>query len=186
MDIIRTAQQRGLPVSAEATPHHLDLTDADVQPDSADAKMAPPLRSAKDREALLQAVAEGVISCLATDHAPHTAEAKARGLLLAPFGIVGLETAIGITYPLLVRSGRMSLIEWIRRWTTGPARILGIPHPSLSVGAPANLVFLDLEKEWTIRPANFLSRSRNTPWDGRRCVGRAVGTLLNGRWTWRE
>jgi dihydroorotase len=186
VDLIRSAQQRSLPVSAEATPHHLDLTDADVQPDSADAKMAPPLRSAEDREALLQAVAEGVISCLATDHAPHTAEAKARGLQQGPFGIVGLETAIGITYPLLVRSGRMSLMEWIRRWTTGPARILNIPQPSLGIGSSANLVFLDLEKEWTVCSANFVSLSRNTPWDGRRCIGRAIGTIRNGRWTWRE
>lgn len=186
VDLIRSAQQRGLPVSAEATPHHLDLTDADVQPDSADAKMAPPLRSAEDRDALLQAVVDGVISCLATDHAPHTVEAKARGLKLGPFGIVGLETAIGITYPRLVRSGRMTLVEWIRRWTTGPAQILNLPPPSLALGSPANLVFLDLEKEWTVCPAEFASRSHNTPWNGRRCVGRAVGTLRNGNWTWRE
>ncbi len=186
VELIRSAQQRGLPVSAEATPHHLDLTEADVQPDSADAKMAPPLRSSEDRDALIQAVVDGVISCLATDHAPHTAASKARGILSGPFGIVGLETAIGITYPRLVRSGRMSLIEWIRRWTTGPARVLGILPPALTIGSPAHLVFLDLDREWTIRPAEFASLSRNTPRAGRRCLGRAVGPLLDGRWTWRE
>jgi dihydroorotase len=184
--LIREARARGIAVSGELTPHHLALTDGDVQPENASFKMNPPLRSAEDREALIEAIVEGSIEAFATDHAPHSAGAKAKGFLQAPFGIVGLETAVGITYTELVRRGPMDLITWVRRWTSGPARILGLPAPSLEPGVVADVVLLDLETAWTVRVADFLSKSRNTPFDGRSLVGRAVRTLLGGVTTWDE
>jgi dihydroorotase len=183
--LIREARRRGLPVSGEATPHHLALTDEDVPPGNANWKMNPPLRGAADRDAILEGVADGTLGALATDHAPHHASAKARGFRAAPFGIVGLETAVGVTFRALVQSGRMSVMEWLRRWTSGPAAILGIEPPSLAPGRPADLVLLDLEHDWDVQPAEFLSRARNTPFDGARCRGRAVCTLLAGRIAWR-
>lgn len=183
-DLIREARRRGVSITAEATPHHLALCDDDVDPTDASYKMNPPLRSAGDREALLKAVCDGTIIALATDHAPHTAESKARGFREAPFGVVGLETAIGVTHRLLVESGRIGLIDWVRLWTTGPARILKREPPSLAVGAAANLVLLDLKHEWVVTPSEFASRSRNTPFSGWRLRARAVVTIFEGRLVW--
>lgn len=176
VNAVRAARASGLPVTAEATPHHLALTDADVRPDFPNFKMNPPLRTAADREALLRAVLEGVISCLATDHAPHTAESKARGFRSAPFGVIGLETAIGVTWTLLVRQLGMAPIEWLRRWTTGPAAVLGLPPPTLVPGALADVTLIEVEKPWTVSSANFVSQSRNTPFEGWTVYGRAVRT----------
>ncbi len=178
--LLRDAVARGIPVSAEATPHHLALCDADIPDDDACYKMNPPLASAGDRDRLLDAVADGSITVLATDHAPHTALSKAGGFRTAPFGVIGLETAVGVTFTLLVVPGRMPLIEWIRRWTTGPARILHLPPPSLRPGTPADLVCLDLHSPWTVDPARFRSLSRNTPFAGRTVTGRAMITLIGG------
>ena len=183
-DLIRAARARGLRVTGEATPHHLALCDADIDPANASFKMNPPLRSAGDREALLHAVSDGTLTVLATDHAPHTAEAKARGFLKAPFGVVGLETAVGITYSHLVKSGLMSLSDWIHRWTVGPARVLNIAEPTLKPGATADVVIFDLKTEWIIRSADFCSRSRNTPFEGRRVTGRCMRTVLEGKTVW--
>jgi len=184
--LIRQARERGLPVSGEVTPHHLALCDEDVDAGNPAFKMSPPLGSETDRLALIEAVAEGVLQALSTDHAPHRAEDKNKGFLAAPFGVVGLETAIGVTYEILVRSGRMGLIEWIRRWTEGPALVLGIAPPALSPGSVADVTLLDLEHGWTVRADEFASRSRNTPFEGRSLVGRSVATWCGGRLTWRE
>ena len=182
VDLIRAARKHGTRVTAELTPHHLALTDADVDPAKPDAfKMNPPVRGASDQAALVAGLLDGTISCFATDHAPHTAASKGKGFQGAPFGVVGLETAIGITYTLLVKKGLMSPLDWVARWTVEPARILGRPAPSLSDGAPADLVLLDLSSEWTVRSADFASKSRNTPFEGRRLTGRAVMTLVGGR-----
>lgn len=179
--LIRRARAAGLPVSAEVTPHHLALTDADVRPDDARWKMNPPLRSAEDRAALREALAQGVITALATDHAPHTAAAKGRGFAAAPFGVVGLETAVGVTYTELVVAGHLDWATWVRRWTVGPAEILGLPVPTLAPGAVADLVLLDLNSEWTVSAADFHSKARNTPFEGRVLRGRAVCTIHQGR-----
>lgn len=184
LELIRQARATGIRVSGEATPHHLALCDADVRADDANFKMAPPVRSAVDRDALLAAVADGTLQILATDHAPHRQADKAKGFLDAPFGVLGLETAVGLTYTLLVRSGRMSVMDWLRRWTVGPARVLGRESPSLESGRPADLAILDLSTEWAPDPETFLSRSRNTPFGGRSMTGRAVCTLLHGRLAW--
>jgi dihydroorotase len=184
--LIREARERGVKVTGELTPHHLALTDADVQPGDANFKMNPPLRSKADREALARGIAHGFLQTFATDHAPHSAEAKSRGFLRAPFGIVGLETAVGVTFTELVATGLMDLGAWVRRWTTGPARVLGLPDPSLSAGAPADIVLLDLNTKWTVCARNFLSKSRNTPFEGRELIGRAVRTIYRGKTVWKE
>jgi len=185
-EMIRRARDEGLPVSGEVTPHHLALSDEDVDPQNPDFKMNPPLRSESDRLALIEAVVQGSIPALATDHAPHRRKDKDKGFLNAPFGIVGLETAIGVTYSLLVQSGRMCVADWIRRWTEGPARVLALPPPSLAQGSVADISILDLETEWTIDAKAFASRSCNTPFQGRAVVGRAVATFCGGTLTWRE
>jgi dihydroorotase len=185
-ELVREARQRGLPVSAEATPHHLTLCDEDILEPDPDMKMNPPLGNARDREALTRAVADGTIEALATDHAPHREAHKSKGFLAAPFGVVGLETAVPVTYTHLVRSGRMGLPEWLRRWTVGPARVLGLPAPSLAPGTRADVALLDLESEVTVQPESFLSLSRNTPFAGRSYTGHAVKTLAAGIVTWDE
>lgn len=186
VDLIRRARAEGVPVSGEATPHHLALCDDDLDPADANYKMSPPLRGAADRDALRAAVCDGTLAALATDHAPHPAAAKARGFRGAPFGIVGLETAVGVTYTLLVKELGLPLLDWLRLWTAGPAEILRRPLPSLGAGAPADVVLLDCETEWTVRAAEFASRSRNTPFEGWRLRGRAAATLCAGRLTWPE
>jgi len=182
VDLIRAARHEGLRVTAELTPHHLALTDADVDPARPDChKMNPPLRAESDRAALIAGLLDGTISCFATDHAPHTAETKARGFKGAPFGVIGLETAIGVTYTRLVINGLMRPLDWVARWTVEPARILGHPVPTLAPGAPANLVLLDLHSEWVVNASEFASKSRNTPFEGWRLTGRAVKTFCDGR-----
>ncbi len=185
-ELIREARARRLKVSGELTPHHLALTDADIKEGDTNYKMNPPLRSAADRAALVQAIVDGSLQAFATDHAPHTAAAKARGFLQAPFGIVGLETAVGVTYTELVVSGLMELGSWVHRWTIGPARVLGLPDPGFKPGAPADVTILDLNKTWTVRSREFLSKSRNTPFENRELAGRAVRTICRGRTTWQE
>ena len=184
--LIREGRARGFSVTGELTPHHLTLADADIDPDKPNYKMNPPLRSAADRVALMEALLDGTLSCFATDHAPHTAEKKARGFLKAPFGIVGLETAIGITHSALVQNGLMDLMTWLRRWTTGPAEVLGLPSPTLVTGSPADIVLLDLKSSWKVRSSEFASLSTNTPFEGWSLCGRAICTLCDGRVTWLE
>jgi dihydroorotase len=177
--LVREARARGLPVTAEVTPHHLALTDEDVRADDPNFKMSPPLRSARDRDALRAAIAAGDVQAFATDHAPHRKEAG-QSFASAAFGVIGLETAVGVTYTVMVRSGLMSPMEWIRRWTVGPAAVLGVPPPSLAVGSPANLAILDLDTPWTVRGEAFASKSRNTPFGEWTLWGRAILTLRLG------
>lgn len=182
--LIRAARARGLHVTGELTPHHLVLCDEDIDPANANFKMNPPLRSREDRAALVQAVCEGTLSCFATDHAPHSSDKKARGFLKGPFGIVGLETAIGLTYTALVATGLMDLRTWLQRWTVEPARILGLPAPTLAPGARADLVVIDTTTPWAVRPNELVTKSHNTPFAGRILRGRARATWCGGRLTW--
>jgi dihydroorotase len=160
------------------------LTDADVDIGDARFKMNPPLREAADRRALREAVADGTLQALATDHAPHGVEAKSKGFRDAPFGVVGLETAVGVTYTELVVSGLMNVASWLERWTVGPWKVLGRKPPGLAPGETADLVILDLSSRWTVRPEEFLSKSRNTPFEGRCLKGRPVYTFCRGRLSW--
>ena len=142
--------------------------------------MNPPLRSEEDRQALLQAVADGTITAIATDHAPHTVTAKLVEFDNAPFGIIGLETALGVTFTELVASGMMKLSEYVKRLTTGPADILRMKNYNLAEGNAADITIFDPEAEYVIDPAAFKSKSRNTPFGGKKVRGRNVMTIVGG------
>lgn len=182
--LLRDAKARGVKVTAEVTPHHLLLTDEAVRDYDGNFKMNPPLRTKRDREALLEALADGTIDAIATDHAPHALSEKEGEFDRAAFGVVGLETAVAILLDRLVRPGLLDLATLIARLTHGPARALGLPGGSLSKDAAADITILDLEREWTIDPSRFLSKSRNTPFGGWRVTGAPWMTIVGGRVVW--
>jgi dihydroorotase len=181
VELIRQAKADGLPVTAEATPHHLVLTTAQVEESGARAKMNPPLATPEDRDAVRAALADGTIDCVATDHAPHTEVEKRRGLAEAPFGIVGLETAFAVLFCELVETGLLSLETLVRRLSGDPARVMGLDVPAVRPGQRADLAAFDLQTEWQVDPGRFRSRGRNTPFGGWRLRGRPVFTLAGGR-----
>ena len=178
--LVREARARGIRVTAEVTPHHLILTDEAVRDYDPNVKMAPPLRGKRDVEALLEALADGTIDCIATDHAPHALSDKEGEFAEAANGVVGLETAVPVLLDRLVRTGRLDLPTLVARFTAGPARLLNLPGGSLASGAPADITILDLERSWTVEPNRFLSRSRNTPFGGWTGQGGPVLTLVGG------
>lgn len=183
--LLREAKASGLPVTAEAAPHHFTLTEAQVPAGAAaaDWKMKPPLRGRRDLEAVRDALAEGVIDCVATDHAPHSPDKKARGVCGAPFGVIGLETSLSLSLALW-RQGRLTPRELARRLSTTPARILGLRKKgALTKGADADLVVVDPARAWT--PRAWASKSANSPFTGRRLLGRPVATVSGGRVVWR-
>jgi len=179
--MIRAAKQRGLAVTAEATCHHLLLTDAACADYDPNTKMAPPLRRLEDVEAVRQGVADGVIDCLATDHAPHSAEEKELEFALAPNGIIALECAVGLYAKALIDTGLMDWPDLIARMTTGPAAVIGRPIGTLSAGAPADVTIIDPDADYTVRIADWKSKSRNCPFDGWLLKARAVTTLVDGQ-----
>lgn len=184
--LVREARQEGLNVTAEAMPHHLLLT-ADALPVcGTNAKMNPPLGTEADRLALLEGVVDGSVSVIATDHAPHAPFEKARSIVEAPFGIIGLETALPLLLSELVAKGYLDLSTLIARFTLGPAAVLGLATPSLRPGEVADLAILDLDAKWTIDANRSVSKSRNTPFHGRRVAGKVTGTMLGGRWLVRD
>jgi dihydroorotase len=180
-EIIRRAKEKGLKVTAEVTPHHFTLTHAACEGYNTNAKMNPPLREEADVEALREALKDGTVDVIATDHAPHHYDAKEREFDDAPNGILGLETAFGLAMTELVKPGIISLPDLLYRMSTRPAQIFRLPGGSLAVGAPADVTILDPEAEWTVDPAAFHSKSRNTPFGGRRLSGRADVTIVRGR-----
>jgi dihydroorotase len=182
VELIRQARAKGLPVSAEATPHHLLLTDAACMSYDPNYKVNPPLRSLADVLAIRQAVADGTISCLATDHAPHAEEEKELEFGLAPFGIIGIECALGLYAKALVYD--TGLMDWpglIARMTSGPAAVIDRPIGTLSVGADADVTIIDPALEWTVDVNKFVSLSRNCPYHGWKLKGRAVATITGGQ-----
>jgi len=181
LDQVRWAKSRGLRVTCEVTPHHFTLIDEDVTYDSR-FKMNPPLASREDREALLAGLADGAVDAIATDHAPHEAALKDVEFDRAPFGILGFETALGLALEQLVHSGRLNLMRMIELFTTGPARILGLER-RLAQGQPADLTIFSTDHEWTYRINDSLSKSRNSPFDGRKFKGGPVATIVAGRTT---
>jgi dihydroorotase len=182
--LVRDAKARGVRVTAEVTPHHLLLTEEAVRGFDSNTKMNPPLRSKRDAEVLLEALIDGTIDCIATDHAPHAASEKEGEYDLAAFGIVGLETAVGLLLDRLVRTGALPLGTLVSRLSRDPARLLGLPGGSLAVGAPADVTILDLEAGWTVDPARFQSKSRNSPFGGWAVTGRPWRTIVGGRIVW--
>jgi dihydroorotase len=182
--LVRDAKARGIRVTAEVTPHHLLLTEDAVRTFDANAKMSPPLRSKRDTEVLLEALVDGTIDCIATDHAPHAGSEKEGEFDRAAFGIIGLETAVGLLLDRLVRPGALPLGTLISRLSRDPARLLGLPGGSLAPGAAADLTLIDPDAEWTVDPAKFASRSRNTPFGGWSVTGRPWKTIVGGSIVW--
>ncbi|HME70716.1 MAG TPA: dihydroorotase [Myxococcota bacterium] len=180
IDLIRRAREQGIHVTAEVTPHHLTLTDEAALGYDTNAKVAPPLRSAADVRACRKGLAEGVIDAVATDHAPHAVHEKDVEFTAAPSGLIGLETALAVVLDL-VRSGELEPLELMRRMSTNPARILRRPGGSLGVGAPADVVVFDPQKEWLYDPAKGFSKSRNSPWAGQMLTGQVKATIVDGR-----
>ncbi len=178
---VRRAKADGAPVTAEATPHHLTLTVDALAGRNTVFKVNPPLRSAHDTGAVLAGVRDGAIDCLATDHAPHTAEAKAGRLGEAAFGMIGLESALGVYATALVETPLMTWPELIQRMTAAPARVLGLDAGTLAPGARADVTVIDPAARWTIDPERFASKARNCPFAGREVTGRVVRTLVGGR-----
>ncbi|HET8835087.1 MAG TPA: dihydroorotase, partial [Gemmatimonadales bacterium] len=186
VDLIRRAKEKGLRVTAEACPHHFTLTHEACEGYNTNAKMNPPLREPEDREAIRQALKDGTIDVICTDHAPHHYDAKEREFDDAPNGIIGLETALGLAVTELVGSGLLDLPTLVLRMSTMPARIFGLPGGTLAKGSAADVVLIDSGAEWTVEPDRFFSKSRNTPFAGRRLRGRADATIVRGQVVFRR
>jgi dihydroorotase len=181
VEALRRAHARGVAATAEVTPHHLVRTDEAVRTLDANVKMNPPLRAGEDRQALVDALRDGTIACVATDHAPHSREEKEGTFEAAPFGVTGLETSFAALYTHLVEPGLLPLETLLERMSAGPARALRLPEPTIELGARANLVLLDLEAEWTVEEAGFRSRSANSWLLGERLRGLVLQTVADGR-----
>ncbi len=181
LSIIRTAQKEGVQITAEATPHHISLTDVEIKKFDTNYKMNPPLRSEEDRLAVIEGLRDGTITVIATDHAPHTNTAKTVEFDYAPFGIIGLETAVQICLTELYHKQYLDLPALISKFTKGPADVLGMPIGTLENGRPADITILDPEKEGVVDADKFYSKSRNTPFNGYRYKGLAVGTIVDGK-----
>jgi dihydroorotase len=181
--MVRRAKAEGFRVTCEVSPHHLILTDEEVAKShfSTNTKMKPPLRSARDRDALLAGLADGSVDCIASDHAPHHADEKDVQFSLAPFGIVGLETTLSLCLDRLVRPGVLTLPRLVHLLSTGPARVLGVDGGTLKAGSVADVTVFHPDAEVTLRAAAFRSKGRNTPFDGWKLHGHPVATFLAGR-----
>jgi dihydroorotase len=178
---VRAGKARGVAVTCEVTPHHFTLTDEALAGYDTNYKMNPPLREARDRDALLEGIADGSVDVIATDHAPHHYDEKGVEFDRAPFGIVGLETAVSICLDRLVHGGVISLSRLIELLSINPARVLRVPGGTLAPGAPADVTILAPELAVTVDPAGFRSRSRNTPFGGWRLRGGVAATIVGGR-----
>ncbi len=183
LDAIRAARRAGVPVTCEVTPHHLLLTDEDVARSGYDTrfKMNPPLRSEADRAALVAALVEGTIDCVATDHAPHHEDEKNVEFADAPFGVIGLETALPALVDGLLAPRAITLVRLVEVLSTAPARVFGLPYGTLAVGAPADVVLFSTTKSTPVTPDGFRSRSKNSPWLARTLRGRVERTWVGGR-----
>jgi dihydroorotase len=181
IDLIRRAKSRGVRVTTEVCPHHFTLTDESLRSFDSNFKMSPPLRGQKHVDACLAGLADGTIDVICTDHAPHAREKKMRELDQAPFGIVGLETALGLVVTRLVEPGILDWSTALAKMTINPARILGIPKGTLAIGADADVTVIDPEVLWTVDPAKFRSKSTNTPFAGWKLRGRADIVIVGGR-----
>jgi dihydroorotase len=181
VDILRRAKFRGVPVTGEASPHHIDLTDERLAGYDTNFKMNPPLRSARDVAALIEGLKDGTIDCIATDHAPHSPTEKDVEFDYAPFGIIGLENALAVVLKALYHSGHCSLSEVIALMTHKGAEICRLNAGTLSLGAPADLVVFDPDSEWTVDPDRFQSKSRNCPWAGETLRGKVISTWVGGK-----
>jgi dihydroorotase len=185
VEMVKFAKSRGLAVTSEVTPHHLALADRDMKPYDSNYKMKPPLRAPRDVTAVLEGVKNGAIDAIATDHAPHAGSEKMQEFESCPFGILGLETAIGITLEQLVHPGAISVARMVELFTTGPAWILGIDRGTLAKGAAADVTIFSLDREWTYDVNKSFSKSRNSPFDGKSFKGGPVATVVAGEVVWK-
>ena len=184
VDIVRMFKAEGVRVTAEVTPHHFSLTEKAVDGYNTNARMAPPLRTEADVKALRKGLADGTIDCIASDHAPHHYDEKEAAFADAPNGVIGLETSFALSYTELVKGGALDFSILIRRMSTAPAEILKLPGGSLGKGDPADVTVLDINTQWEIDKNKFCSKSRNTPFHGRKVSGRAVATVVGGKIVW--
>jgi len=180
VELIRQAKRRGVRVTCEVTPHHLALTDDAITGFNTDAKVNPPLRTDQDRRALIEGLQDGTIDCIATDHAPHTNWEKDGDFDSAPFGIAGLETALGVIATTLIGPGLLSWPQVAEKMSTNPARIAGLDAFGPSVGREANLTIIDPQASWTVEPARFLSKARRSPFAGHTLTGNVVAVIRRG------
>lgn len=184
VEALRKAKQRGLPMTGETGPHYLSLTDADLQEDGR-FKMNPPIRSAEDRAALIEGIKDGTIEVIATDHAPHTAEEKSRGLAGSAMGVVGLETSFAVVYSHLVRTGIISIEKLVELMSENPRRIFHLGG-AMEVGQRADIAVFDITTPYTIDSKEFLSAGKATPFEGMEVYGRCLLTLFGGKKVWQE
>jgi dihydroorotase len=180
VELIRLAKARGVPVTAEATPHHFSLTDEAVDGYRTEAKVNPPLRSEADRVAVIEGLRDGTLDVIATDHAPHHYDEKEQAFEDAPFGLVGLETALGLAISRLIDGGVFDYPDLVERMSCAPARAFSLPGGTLRTGSPADVTVFDPRIEWKVDAAKFLSKSRNTPFNGWALRGRCVLTVVGG------
>ncbi|MEK6649430.1 MAG: dihydroorotase [Bacteroidota bacterium] len=180
IELVRRGKRDGLNVTAEVTPHHFTLTDEVVATYDTNTKMNPPLRTREDVDATREGLRDGTIDVIATDHAPHTIDEKEVEYIAAPFGIVGLETAVGLTISELVRPGILTPFQAVEKLATNPRRIVGIPAVRIEAGEVANLTIIDPETTWTVQTSAFRSKSKNSPFQGRTLTGRSIGIINNG------
>ncbi len=180
VDLVRAAKKRGLAVTCECTPHQIALNEEDITEDNGRFKMNPPLRTREDQLAIIQGLLDGTIDVIATDHAPHSADEKAKGLANSAFGVVGLETAFGVCYTALVKTGLCSLAFLLNKFTFAPARILG-KTIDLVPGVDANFTLMDIDNTWEVRPEEFLSMGRASPFTGCTLQGQIMATFYKGK-----
>ncbi len=186
VQLIREAKARGVFVTAETCPHYFTLTDEVVSSFDTNTKVNPPLREEKDRLAILEGLKDGTLDCIVTDHAPHHADDKNVEYNLAAFGISGLETSFALSYTALVKSGLISLPQLAEKMSTRPAKILGLEGGEIAVGKSADFTAVDLNEEWTVDPAAFVSKGNNTPFAGRKVFGRVKLTVVDGEIKYEE
>ena len=184
IEMVRHARRLGIRVTSEVTPHHFALTDSDIAGYDGNYKMKPPLRGHIDKQAVLEGIVDGVIDAIATDHAPHTGNMKMQELERCPFGVTGLETAIALTLEELVYPGKISLKHMVELFTTGPARVIGLDRGRLFVGGPGDVTLFSTSREWVFDVNESQSKSKNSPFHGRRFRGGPVATIVAGKTVW--
>jgi dihydroorotase len=184
VELVRQAKSQGLKVTCEVTPHHFAVTDDAVRTYDTNTKMNPPLRTADDVEAIKQGLRDGTVDVIATDHAPHSFDEKQVEFQSAPFGIIGLETAIGLAVTELVCKNVITLYQLVEKLSSNPRRVLGLPAVEIKEGEMANLTIIDPAVSWVVDPTTFKSLSKNSPFGGRRLTGRAIGVINNGQTYW--
>ena len=184
--MVAYAKSRGLPVTCEATPHHIALSDGEIHPYDSNFKMRPPVRSAADVNAVLEGIASGAVDAIATDHAPHPGSEKMQEFERCPFGIIGLETALSIALDRMVHAGKIPLMRMIELFTLEPGRILKLPRGRLAVGGPADVTIFSLDHEWTFDVTHSESKSSNSPFHGWTFRGAPMATVVGGEMVWRR